>query len=195
MVGDDRRFQALAAELGFAWVYARNEPLGRKWNDGYQHACLTLNADYVVPFGSDDVAHPSFFQDLPADERIVCTRQSAIVSPDGSRIALLNIPYEGGDGIRVFPRRVLERLHWRPCLDDRHRAIDGSITTNLTLAGTPPRWLYRNNDPLAIVDFKTTTADQRNTYESCLTFKVAERFDVHDAVAEWHGERFADEIG
>lgn len=194
VVGDDRRFMALTQELGFHWCNSRNEPLGRKWNDGYQYAGLRLNADYLVPLGSDDIVHPSLFDDLPKGDTIACTRHSAIVSPDGCRIAILRIPYPGGDGVRIFPRRVLERMMFRPCLEDKPRAIDGSITTNLTINGAPPRFEYRNTNPLAIIDFKTDTPDQRNSYQSCLTFSDRERSDVKAAVSEWHGEQMAADL-
>lgn len=194
LAGDDSRFRRLADELDFEWVYAPNDPLGKKWNDAYQHACLNLHADFVVPLGSDDVVHPDFFARLPQPGTIGCTRNSAIVSPDGRRIVALNVTYPGGDGVRVFPRDLLELVMWRPCWDDRHRAIDGSITEHLHRIGHPPVFDYRDTNPYAIVDFKTNTPDQRNTFVSCLTFASSERTDVFDVVAEWHGRELADDI-
>jgi hypothetical protein len=194
IVGDDENFKKLATELWFDFVYSANTPLGRKWNDGIYHAGARLRADYIVRIGSDDVVHPSLFDDLPVPGVTACTRYSAIVSPDASRIALLDIQYAGGDGVRVTPRDVYERLSFRPAMDSRDRAIDGSITQNLQLLGQPEVYEYRNTDPLAIIDFKTDTPDQRNSFESCLTFANGERTDVFEAVAEWHGEKFAADV-
>lgn len=194
LVGSDPFFADLARDLDFDWVNAPNEPLGRKWNDGIYHAGVRLGADYIVRFGSDDVVHPSYFDRLPTDGVIACTRYSAIVSPDGARLVNLTIQYEGGDGVQIVPAEVFGHLGFRPCLEDRQRAVDGSITQHLRLTGHPPAYSYRDTDPMVIVDFKTSTPDQRNTFQSCLVFGVGERSDVFEAVAEWHGERFAAEV-
>lgn len=193
IAGHEPNFEQLASELGFVWVYAPNDPLGRKWNDAYLAAALKLNADFFVPLGSDDVIHPSLFDQLPDGDRIACTRHSAIVDPSGKRLMTLNISYPGGDGVRVFTRQLLEQVMFRPALDDRARAVDGSITQHLQRTGREPAFDYRETDPLAIIDFKTETADQRNTFQSCLTFAVEERHDVFETVAEWHGAEFANE--
>ena len=194
LVGSEQIFQQLADGLGFDWVYSPNEPLGRKWNDGIYHACTRMGADHIVRMGSDDVVHPSLFTEPPPAATIACTRNSAMVSPDGARLVSLRIKYEGGDGVQIVPRDVYEHLAFRPCLEDKHRAIDGSITQHLQLTGHAPRFDYRETDPLAIVDFKTATDDQRNTFASCLTFAVSERRDVFEAVADLHGELCAAEV-
>lgn len=193
LAGNEPYFKHLAADLGFHWVYATNDPLGRKWNDAYMAAAVK-NADYFIPVGSDDVVHPSLFEQLPDGDQIFCTRHSAIVNPDGNRLVSLSIDYPGGDGVRIFTRHLLEQVMFRPCMDDRHRAIDGSITQHLQRTGREPEFVYRNTDPLAIVDFKSNTSDQRNSFLSCLTFAIAERSDVVDAVAEVHGDELAAKI-
>ena len=191
MVGDEPRFAALADELAFEWIYAANEPLGRKWNDGYQYAALELAADYFVPLGSDDVVHPRILERLPAAGEVACTRSSSMVSPDGQRLVALQIGYAGGDGVRIFPRDVLEPLMFRPALEHKQRSVDGSIVDHCALAGVELRFDYRRTDPWQIVDFKTDSPDQRNSFASCLCFAVAERRDVWTVIGEHHGEELA----
>lgn len=197
LVGTEKVFSDLARELDFEWVNAPNSPLGHKWNEGIYMAGVNLGADFVVRFGSDDVVHPSYFDDLPTDSEIVCTRRTAIVSPDGARIASLTIDYEGGDGVQIVPAALWEPLMFRPALEDRQRAVDASILQNMRLNGVRFDYRYLDNDPLAIIDFKTDTPDQRNTFQSCLPFaKRPEdvRGDVFEAVASMHGERFASDV-
>lgn len=197
MVGNDPFFSDLARELQVHWVNSPNAPLGRKWNDGIYMAGVNLKADYIVRFGSDDVVHPSFFADLPALGEIACTRRTAIVSPDGARLASLTIDYEGGDGVQIVPAALWKPVRFRPALDDRQRAIDASITQNMRLNGVKWTYAYRDNDPLAIIDFKTDTPDQRNTFQSCLPFAKHPddvRGDVFEAVASIHGEAFAAQV-
>ena len=197
MVGAEKFFSELAHEIGFEWINSPNAALGRKWNDGIWYAGINLAADYIVRFGSDDVVHPSFFDDLPDPGEIVCTRRTAIVSPDGARLASLTIDYEGGDGVQIVPASLWEPLRFRPALDDRQRAVDASITQNMRLNGVRFDYRYLDNDPLAIIDFKTDTPDQRNTFLSCLPFAKREtdvRGDVFEAVASMHGDAFASEV-
>lgn len=194
LAGHEPYFEQLADDLAFTWIYSPNEPLGRKWNDGYLAAALKLEADFFVPVGSDDVIHPSLFEKLPDGDQIGCTRHSAMVDPTGQRLMTLNITYPGGDGVRIFTRQLLEQVMFRPAFDDRARAVDGSITQHLQRTGREPHFDYRETDPFAIIDFKTATVDQRNTFQSCLTFAVEERFDVFETVAEWHGQEFARDV-
>ena len=194
LVGAEKFFSDLADELQFEWVNSPNSPLGKKWNDSIYYAGVNLEADFIVRFGSDDVVHPSFFDDLPCEGEIVCTRRTAIVSPDGARLACLTIDYEGGDGVQIVPAALWEPLRFRPALDDRQRAVDASITQNMRLNGVRFAYRYLDNDPLAIIDFKTDTPDQRNTFLSCLPFAKREsdvRGDVFEAVASMHGDAFA----
>jgi hypothetical protein len=73
----------------------------------------------------------------------------------------------GGCGIRIYPREILATLDYRPADEDRYRACDTSIITNLTKAARFDVE-HRDLDPRQIVDWKSTDI-QLNPYES-LTF-------------------------
>lgn len=160
VVADDENVD-LAAEHGFETLLRPNDPLGRKWNDGYEHACRRLAADFVVSCGSDDWIHPDLIRahlaehDPAAKWQVLCSRRSAVVSPDGREAVTLTIDYPGGDGVRMIPRRVLERVKFRPTVDRRHKALDGGMTIALTAAGVRAEWVYTDLDPFHIVDFKS----------------------------------------
>lgn len=193
LVGDDGFFDRLAGELGFGWVRAANRPLGAKWNDGIEFTCRDGGADYVVPLGSDDIVDHRLFLGSWKRDEIVCARQSAVVSPDGDRLAELRIPYQGGDGVRMLPRLVLERARFRPAADERDRAIDGSMSDRLAeRPGARLRYVYRDLHPLQIVDWKTAGRSQRNSYDSCLDYAVTEHVDVFERVAEFFPEFVAE---
>lgn len=163
-----------AKSLGFATVERVNHPLGRKINDGYQAAAFA-GVDYVAPFGTDDWVDPALILDgdLPAEDAIRCCRLSAVVREDARRIARLRIPYDGGDGVRIWPTSLFKRLGYRPAQEDRDRAIDTSVLVNVTRAlGRQPRIVYHDLHALQILDFKSET--QLNSYRDCLTYLQGE---------------------
>lgn len=183
VVGDDENLDTVR-ECGFWGVRQRNQPLGRKWNDGYQCA-LEEGADYVVPLGSDDWVDPILFTDLPDVTELRCSRLSSVVSEDGNRISPLRVWYDGGDGVRVMPRNLLERLNGRPAEENRDRAIDTSIIRNLQRLhqGNMPPLRYFDASPWQIVDWKTT-GDQLNTYEACVAYRNEAEQDTWETLKD-----------
>ena len=175
---------ATARECGFWAVRQDNYPLGRKWNDGYQCA-LQEGADYVVPLGSDDWIDPILFTDLPGPTELRCSRLSSVVSENGQRISPLKVWYDGGDGVRVMPRNLLERLNGRPVEEGRDRAIDTSILRNLQRlhGGSMPPLRYFDASPWQIVDWKTAS-DQLNTYEACVAFRYEAEQDTWETLKD-----------
>lgn len=170
IVADDDNLN-IAHELGFHGYEQTNEPLGRKWNDGYELACREGGADFVVPFGSDDWIDPRAILELPlpGPKEIRCFRRTAVVSEDGARMVRLNISYDGGDGVRIIPASLLEPLGYRPAEEDRARAIDTSVWNQLRAVYEPadrPRFVYADLHPLQIVDFKSS-GNQLNPYDGC----------------------------
>lgn len=180
VVADDENLE-LAREHGFGTVEAANSPLGSKWNDGFE-AAAAEGCDFAITCGSDDWVHPALvaaWVDAAAfDGRsVVATRESAAVSPDGAEVALLRIPYEGGDGVRMYPRELLERVEFRPAIDGRDRAIDGSMRDRLARSG-PLRFAYVDRGPLSIVDFKSDV-EQLTGYPALVrSFATETRPDV-----------------
>jgi hypothetical protein len=159
VVADDENLDA-ARENGLDALERPNAPLGHKWNDGFQHACRN-GADYALAFGSDDWIDPALVaamverhRELGRASTVVCYRRTSTVSPDGSEITYLRVPYDGGDGVRLLPRDMLASVGYRPALDRRDRAIDGSIQMRLSAAG-PLNFEYVESHPLQVVDFKS----------------------------------------
>ena len=182
VVADDENLD-IARECGFWSVRQENYPLGRKWNDGYQCA-LQEGADFVVPLGSDDWVDPILFADLPGPTELRCSRLSSVVSEDGNRISPLRVWYDGGDGVRVMPRNLLERLNGRPAEEGRDRAIDTSILRNLQRLhqGSLPPLKYFDASPWQIVDWKTS-GDQLNSYGACVAFRNEAEQDTWETLA------------
>jgi hypothetical protein len=123
--------------------------------------------DYVVPCGSDDWVDHRLFLELPPPDTIYCFQRLSFVRPDGREMVQRFINVRGGCGIRIYPRDIFAPLHYRPADEDRKRACDTSIITNLWRA-VRPRIEHRDLDPKQIVDWKSTDI-QLNPYES-LTF-------------------------
>jgi hypothetical protein len=193
VVAEDENLE-IAKSLGFTGVRQQNYPLGRKWNDGYQFACRHGDADYVVPLGSDDWVDPIILSDLPDVHEVRCHRLSSVVSENGQRISPLKIWYDGGDGVRIFPRPLLERLGVRPADEHRDRAIDTSIMHRLRIIHQgDPAIRYWDANPWQIVDWKTRD-DQLNTYEACVTYRNEPERDVWETLEGRYPAESLDEM-
>ncbi len=167
VIADDENLD-VAAELGFAAFGRRNTYTSRKFNDGIQLACdPALNprpADYAVPLGSDDWVDWRLFLDLPDRKSVLAFRLASFVREDGREIIGRQIDYTAGVGMRVYPRRMLERCGYRPADEERQRGCDTSIFVNLSKAlGEPPPIEYGGADYYQFVDWKTT-GEQLNSY-------------------------------
>jgi hypothetical protein len=117
----------------------------------------------MAAFGNDDWVDPNWIRLPTSPNEIVCTSLSAVVNETCTRMSRLTITYPGGDGVRIYPRRLLARKGFRPADEDRQRAID--TATHFGLAGEAPRYLYHDTNALAIVDFKS--AENLNDYAGC----------------------------
>src|SRR4029077_15973841 len=127
VIGDDMNLRT-ARNLGFGTIVRDNRFLARKYNDGLQLACdPRLNdypVDYAVPIGSDDWIDHRILRHLPARDAVLAFRHVSFVSEDGKELSEKRLAYEGGVGIRVYPRQLLEPSGYRPADEDRKRACD-----------------------------------------------------------------------
>jgi hypothetical protein len=187
VIGDDASLE-VAYELGFATVERDNRYLARKFNDGIQLACDPQHnpkpADYVVPCGSDDWVDHRLFLDLPPADTMVGFQRLAIVREDGQEITSRTIATLGGTGIRIYPRQLMEPLDFRPADEDRKRACDTSILTNLRHKhGDKMKVMHHHLHDHQIVDWKS--ADQQlNTYESLRVFRGSDAADPFTVLAD-----------
>lgn len=171
VIADDQNLRA-AARLGFATVRRDNQFLSRKFNDGIQLALDDkINprpADYVVPCGSDDWVDWRILTDLPGRDEVRAFQRLSFVREDGREIRAATAANLGGCGIRVYPRQVMERASYRPADEDRTRACDTSILTNLTRcyqqARRQLRIVYGDVHDTQIVDWKSPS-EQINRYD------------------------------
>jgi glycosyltransferase involved in cell wall biosynthesis len=166
VIADDENLE-VAAEHGLEALERPNQPLGRKWNDGYQHAC-DAGADFAIACGSDDWVHPDLIlahlaaHDPALRSPIHCSCRSVVIAPDGREAVAITVGYPGGDGVRMLARRTLEPVGFRPTIDERERSIDGGMAVNFTQAAIKVDWVYTDLHPFQIVDFKS--ADNLTAY-------------------------------
>lgn len=163
VVADDGNLR-LAEAAGLDTLTRPNKPLGKKWNDGYEHAFKQHGAAYAMACGSDDWVSPGLItamvnlhlglEESRRDRVMVCCRESCAVRSDGAEIATLKVTYESGDGVRLLSRGLLERVKFRPTEDARNRAIDGGMRDRLKAVG-PVEFEYVDLLPEQIVDFKS----------------------------------------
>lgn len=205
IIADDHNLSELHRRLGltvlgFATVRRDNQFLSRRFNDGIQ---LALDprynphpADYIVPCGSDDWVDHRIFTDLPAGDTVVGFQRMSFVREDGQEIVTAVLDYPGGAGIRIYPRQLLEPVGYRPADEDRARACDTSILTNLIRHHGPKlRIEHRHLHDRQIVDWKTS-GTQLNPYETIVRqrhargsddpFKALQGIFPADSLAEMH---------
>lgn len=186
VIADDENL-VTAGDLGFGTIERDNQFVSAKYNDGIQLACdPTLNprpVDFVVPCGSDDWVDYKLFLELPPANTIYAFQRLSFVRPDGREMVQRFINVRGGCGIRIYPRELFEPLFFRPADEDRKRACDTSIITNLWNA-VRPNVEHRDLDPRQIVDWKSSDL-QLNPYDS-LTFHrtFANPQDPFEALAD-----------
>lgn len=165
VVADDANLET-ALELGFGIVERNNRFLSRRFNDGIQLATdRRFNprpAEFVVPLGSDDWIAPEVLLDLPRANTVVGFKRIAFVREDGAELTERFLDYDGGSGIRIYPRPLLRMMDYRPADEDRVRGCDTSILVNMkrTLRF---RLEHREIDPRLIVDWKSPGSN-RNPY-------------------------------
>lgn len=167
VVADDENLETARA-FGFATVPRNNRFVSRKFNDGI---ALALDrrynprpADYVVPIGSDDWVDHRIFLDLPNARTVVGFQRLSFVREDGQEITTTILDNEGGAGIRIYPRQLLEPLGYRPADEDRYRGCDTSILVNLRRHHADlMRVEHRHLHDRQIVDWKSP-GEQLNSY-------------------------------
>ena len=194
VIADDQNLD-VADLLGFATVRRENAPLGRKFNDGIEFACRHLGADFVVPFGTDNWVDPELIAELPEPGTIAAHRLCTLVHESGEKAGTLHVGYEGGDGIRTWPRDLLEPLRFRPAAEDRGRAIDTSIRERMKVNGLKPPFVYHDLHPWQIVSFQSEDV-QLNDYRSLrhLYGSGPEIPEPWEALAEHYPAEAIDEV-
>jgi len=201
IVSDRKTLDALdPLALGFAEIERDNQFVSRRYNDAIQLACdLSFNdspADFVVPFGSDDWAdHRIFLEPLPDPDTIQGFQWVSLVSEDGSEISATHWASEGGCGIRIIPRQLLESLGYRPCDEDRRDGCDTSILFNLKrVHGEAMKVKHFHLHDRQIVDWKSPGA-QLHSYRDVTAIRRSEAVpDPFAVLAEFYPAEALEEM-
>ncbi|HYI66355.1 MAG TPA: hypothetical protein VEW95_05490 [Candidatus Limnocylindrales bacterium] len=146
VIADDENLDTARA-LGFETVERDNEWLGRRFNDGMQHAGYH-GADWIVPIGSDSWIDAAYFTPLPRATR---TRTSGMYAPvELARLAELRVGRRGA-GPYMLHRSLLEPIAFRPAIDEITRRVDSSTVRGIP---GPIRWERRDLHPLQYIGFR-----------------------------------------
>lgn len=183
----------LAAAAGLDTLAHSNEDLAGRVNAGFRYAG-EHGAEFILMAGSDDWIHPDYLHGIdPSGETVHTTRNAAVVREDGRLIAYLDVPYTGGEGLRVWPRRLLERCGFEPVPRGKQRAIDTNVLAAVAATGGEPVFRYRRGGMHEIVDFKTAT--NLNTYREVVgAFGVTEEPDPFNRLRRDYPGWLVDEV-
>lgn len=148
VVADDENLDTARA-LGFDTVERRNDAgLGRKFNDGMEHAARE-GAEWIVPIGSDSWIMARYLLPLPHPRQTRTSQLYAVA--DAGRLGSLRVRTASGAGPYVFHRSLLEGCGFRPAEDALMRGIDHSTIRGI---GRTPPWTPRDVDRLQYVGFR-----------------------------------------
>ena len=185
VIADDENLDT-ALDLGFGTIERNNRFLSRKFNDGFQLACdrrfNSRPAEYVVPLGSDDWIAADVLLDLPRPNTVVGFKRISFVREDGLEMTTRLLDYDGGSGIRIYPRACLVAFNYRPADEDRLRGCDTSILVNMKRR-LRFRLEHREIDARLIVDWKSPDANRNAYLEVARRWRGSEAFDPFEALA------------
>lgn len=197
VVADDDNLET-AAGLEFATVRRDNRWLSRKFNDAIQLACdpafNARPARFVVPMGTDDFVDWRLFLDLPAQDSMHGFQRISFVREDGREMTARYLNYDGGCGIRIYPRTLMRAAGYRPAEEDRKRACDTSILVNLRrIHGNAMKVWHVGSDARQIVDWKSP-GEQLNTYREVAVHRTESVSDPFVALADVFPAESLDEM-
>lgn len=148
VVADDENLD-LARAQGFDVVEQSNEWLGRKFNDGIEHA-VRRGAEWISPIGSDSWVDPAYFIDL---DPTVARTSPWYAAALADRLATLHVVANRGAGPHVLHRQFLAPFGFRPIVDRIRKGIDRSLLTSVNRTGEL-RWEERNLHRLQYIGFR-----------------------------------------
>lgn len=145
--GDGQDERSLCENMDAVWVFARNKPLGRKWNAAFQKA-REFNPDAVVFVGSSDWLSDNWFYMMQpyVDTHGFSGVPGCYLADLGHQVRLCDwtCGYEGyraeradetiGIG-RMLSRRLLDAIDWMPFNSELDNSLDRSMKDRSILKG------------------------------------------------------------
>lgn len=136
-IGSDPEEKALCEEMGAIFIEHLNEPLGRKWNAGFQ-AAKEFDPDFCLFVGSSDWVSDNWLPVLTS--KMASENLDLVGKPDfylldiGTELRFCHWPgYKGARaqepiGIgRVLSRNLLKKVDYTPMDPALHKSLDWSM--------------------------------------------------------------------
>lgn len=101
----------LARQYGFDVVMCENSPLGRKFNNGLEHALINHDWDYLFQLNSDDILATDFWQIMTPylEKKMFFFGVDRVYFYDSQTRDMREFQYSMGCGIRFIRRDVVEQ--------------------------------------------------------------------------------------
>lgn len=184
VVADDDNIE-IARSLGHDYFRRDNEWLGRRFNDGYEHA-HDEGFTHAFPIGSDSWVDPEFIiqayidghfhEDANDGLNVVCSRHYSRIDASGTVRRQLWIPVLQGVSY-IVPVKALDECGYRPCQEEIRRGCDGSTWQSVSRRrGVQVVWSE-------VHELETTAFE--STWPQVTHFsRLAGRFKVHDITGD-----------
>ncbi len=165
-VGKDEREKTVSELAGAKFLYHDNEPLGKKWNHGFQWA-REFSPEAVLFAGSSDWVSDNWLAHM-----MQYREYDLIGKPDFNLLDIgpLNklrmchwAGYEGerkGESIgigRVISARILDKMNWKPFNDAKHNCMDSQMQEKVIARGGKLKLVTSEEiDSLSLSTYKWT---------------------------------------
>jgi hypothetical protein len=155
----------LAQSFGFDVIKVANNPLGRKFNTGLEHALRIYDFDYLFQINSDNILHVDFWSYFVPfiSQQAGFFGCNHIAFYDSVSNRLIQYLYKSGCGIRFIRRDILENA----AIEYKVNNLYARATTTLSIpSGITwiPRKIYRKESYGDILDRRVRLwSDERNS--------------------------------
>lgn len=177
VISDDDNLD-IARAAGFDTVERDNRWLGRRFNDGYEHAA-EQGADWIAAIGSDSWIMPEYL--LPLPEAHQTRRGHLLTCVRSDRLAELYVT-NLGVGPYLYHRSQLEHCAFRPCEDNISKGCDTSTWVGVA-EGYSVTWDERDVSQYQHISFRAYPHLTRYT-RLWAAYGVRELHDPWSALAE-----------
>jgi len=136
MLGHEDEAEAIAQDLNVEFIRISNDPLGNKWNAGFE-ACKNYQADGVIFMGSSDWASDDYIESVKdaLNDFAFIGMFGSHFADVGNEVRLMHWPgYQRGQrqyepiGIgRVLRADILEKMNWSPFDNRISSGLDWSM--------------------------------------------------------------------
>ncbi len=165
VVGSDNQFREDCEKRGVLYTDHINKPLGLKWNHGIK-LFQDTDVTHIMILGSDDFVSDDFIEfsmEFAEDKDFTGCLDMYMYGAHPKRRGWRQLFYFRYPGLlvgpgRVYSRRIIDGMNWKPWGSNRNSGLDGSIAKSVKMLGghVKKKSFIMKDEGLFMVDIKTS---------------------------------------